>query len=132
MPALIMLTDKVWDTIREVNFVVNRTIRPMDDIMHYGKVEFWTIPIDRRGDCDDYVVAKRKMLSLLGVPEPALRISVVLLRGKIRHAVLTIVTDKGEFVLDNMRDDILTPEATPYVWVQRQDPQSRTGWIYTN
>ena len=68
----------------------------------------------------------------LGVPEPALRIAVVLTRGRMRHAVLSVVTDRGDYVLDNMNDDILAPGQTDYTWVERQDPASRTGWAAMN
>jgi len=75
------------------------------------------------------VLAKRKMLVLQGVPEPALRITVVLDRGIVRHAVLTVVTDQGDYVLDSLKDEILTTDKADYVWVERQDPASRTGWV---
>ena len=109
--------------------VVNSAIRPEDDKEHYGVNEFWTVPVDGEGDCEDYVLAKRKMLVLLGLPEPALRITVVLDKGVVRHAVLTVVTDKGDYVLDSLKDDILTADKADYVWVERQDSASRTGWV---
>jgi predicted transglutaminase-like cysteine proteinase len=43
--------------------------------------------------------------------------------------VLTVVTDKGDFVLDSLKDEILTTDKAGYVWVERQDRASRTGWI---
>jgi predicted transglutaminase-like cysteine proteinase len=46
--------------------------------------------------------------------------------------VLTVVTDRGDYVLDNMQDDILPPDKTGYIWVERQDPASRTGWLAMN
>jgi predicted transglutaminase-like cysteine proteinase len=64
----------------------------------------------------------------LGVPEPALRIAVVFTPRLVRHAVLTIATDKGDYVLDNLRDDILASGKTDYAWIERQDPASHTGW----
>ncbi len=57
--------------LEDVNTAVNRTVRPEDDSVHYGIEEYWTVPLDGYGDCEDYVLAKRKMLMLLGVPEPA-------------------------------------------------------------
>jgi len=128
-PGRIAFTDTIWAMLQDVNQSVNNSIRPIDDSVHYGVVEYWTVPVDGYGDCEDYVLAKRKMLMLLGLPEPALRISVVLARGKVRHAVLTVVTDRGDYVLDNMNDDILAPDRTEYTWVERQDPASRTGWV---
>ena len=71
-PAVIALTDDVRATLKEINFVVNNAIRPVDDSDHYGMQEFWTVPVDGAGDCEDYVLAKRKMLTLLGMPAAAL------------------------------------------------------------
>jgi predicted transglutaminase-like cysteine proteinase len=131
-PSKLTFTAESWATLQEVNVAVNSTVRPVDDSEHYGIAEFWTVPVDGEGDCEDYVLAKRKMLMLLGLPEPALRITVVLNRRKVRHAVLTVVTDRGDYVLDNMQDDILAPDKTGYIWIERQDPASRTGWLAMN
>jgi predicted transglutaminase-like cysteine proteinase len=132
LPGEIQFTEELRETLEKVNVVVNITLQPVDDSDHYGVAEFWTVPVDGQGDCEDYVLAKRKMLTLLGVPEQGLRITVVLDRKGVRHAVLTVVTDRGDFVLDNMNDEILAPEKTGYVWVERQDSASRTGWVAMN
>ena len=128
-PDRIKFTSELWDKLEKVNLVVNAAIKPEDDQEHYGVNEFWAVPVDGAGDCEDYVLAKRKMLVLLGLPEPALRITVVLDKGVVRHAVLTVVTDKGDYVLDSLKDDILTADKADYVWVERQDRASGTGWI---
>lgn len=128
-PDRIKLTPDVWARLREVNLVVNAAIQPEDDKTHYGVDDFWTVPVDGAGDCEDYVLAKRKMLVLLGVPEPALRITVVLDRGTVRHAVLTVATDRGDYVLDSLKDEILATDKVGYVWVERQDRASPSGWI---
>jgi predicted transglutaminase-like cysteine proteinase len=127
-PAMLTLTPDIWAKLETVNTAVNLSVEPEDDSRHYGQVEFWTVPIDGHGDCEDYVLAKRKMLLMLGLPEPALRITVVLDERRVRHAVLTIATDKGDYVLDNARDEILSTNRIDYVWLSRQDPASRTGW----
>ena len=128
-PNKVRFTSALWDKLEKVNLVVNASVHAEDDKEHYGVNEFWTIPVDGEGDCEDYVLAKRKMLVLLGLPEAALRITVVLDRGIVRHAVLTVVTDQGDYVLDSLKDDILTTDKADYVWVERQDPASRTGWV---
>jgi len=128
-PNKVRFTSALWDKLEKVNLVVNASVHAEDDKEHYGVNEFWTIPVDGEGDCEDYVLAKRKMLVLLGLPEAALRITVVLDRGIVRHAVLTVVTDQGDYVLDSLKDEILTTDKADYVWVERQDPASRTGWV---
>jgi predicted transglutaminase-like cysteine proteinase len=131
-PVKVAFTQDTMATLQSVNVAVNSAIRPEDDSDHYGVPEFWTVPVDGYGDCEDYALAKRKMLMLLGMPEPALRVSVVFNRAMMRHAVLTVVTDHGDYVLDNLQDEILPPAKTDYTWLERQDPASRTGWVTLN
>jgi predicted transglutaminase-like cysteine proteinase len=131
-PDKIAFTPELWATLEKVNIAVNNAVRPVDDSEHYGTTEFWTVPVDGEGDCEDYVLAKRKMLTLLGLAAPALRITVAFNKRMVRHAVLTVVTDRGDYVLDNLQDEILPPDQVGYVWVQRQDSASRTGWIALN
>ena len=131
-PSTMRFTQETWEKLETVNNVVNQAIRPLDDDEHYGVAEFWTVPVDGQGDCEDYVLAKRKMLALLGLPEAALRITVVLNANLVRHAILTVVTDRGDYVLDNAQSDILPAEKTGYRGIERQDVASPTGWIAMN
>ncbi|HET7085987.1 MAG TPA: transglutaminase-like cysteine peptidase [Rhizomicrobium sp.] len=131
-PDRIALNDESWAMLEKVNIAVNNMIRPVDDSEHYGVAEFWAVPVDGEGDCEDYVLAKRKMLTLLGLPPDALRITVALNRRRERHAVLTVVSDRGDYILDNAQDDILPAQETDYRWVERQDAKSRTGWLALN
>jgi predicted transglutaminase-like cysteine proteinase len=127
-PQPASLTDETLGLVQLVNTAMNRAIRPEEDKAHYGREEFWTIPLDGYGDCDDYVLVKRKALINLGMPASALRIALVFAPGFVRHAVLTVSTDKGNYVLDNLTDDILSWDRTAYTWIKWQDPKSKTGW----
>lgn len=131
-PDKIAFTPELLATLEAVNIAVNSTVRPRDDRDHYGITEFWTVPVDGEGDCEDYVLAKRKMLTLLGLAAPALRITVAFNKRMVRHAVLTVVTDHGDYVLDNLRDELLPSDQVGYLWVERQDMGSRTGWVALN
>src|SRR5580765_1175206 len=42
----ITLTEDALQTLRLVNMAINRSIRPEDDREHYGREEYWTIPVD--------------------------------------------------------------------------------------
>ena len=128
-PHEVHMTEALWHMLSEVNIAFNEAIVAEGDATHYGKEEYWTIPTDGHGDCEDYVLAKRQVLIHLGLPEPALRIAVVITPRLVRHAVLTVVTDEGNFVLDNLRDDILPWDGTGYAFVKRQDPASVSGWV---
>lgn len=128
-PSEMVLTDAAWHDLEEINLIVNRIVVSEDDQPHYGVQEFWTIPKDGFGDCEDYVLTKREALIKLGLPQAALRITVVFAPHFVRHAVLTVVTDKGNFVLDNLSDEIVTWDKTKYTYLERQDPRSASGWV---
>ncbi|CAN0385117.1 unnamed protein product, partial [Phaeothamnion confervicola] len=76
-PRDIVLTSKTWDDLIKVNNWVNEAIKPMTDQDHWGVVERWNLAEDGIGDCEDYVLLKRKMLIQAGWPREALLITVV-------------------------------------------------------
>lgn len=123
------LTTQNWQLLNKVNNAVNNAIWPEDDQKHYGRAEYWTIPTDGYGDCDDYAVTKRKDLLAAGIPEPALRLAVVITPTNDRHAVLTVATDKGDFVLDNLTGDIQPWNRTGYTWIERQAAADPMKWV---
>jgi predicted transglutaminase-like cysteine proteinase len=118
-----------WLVLETVNQSVNRAIRPMDDQRHYGREEYWNIPTDGFGDCEDYALTKRHDLIAAGIPINALRVAIVLTRREERHAVLTVTTDHGDYVLDNLTDHIVSWEKSDYTWIERQDPTKAWGWV---
>ena len=71
------LTPAKFSELKQVNDQVNTTVVPMTDLEHYGKVDWWAYPVDNKGDCEDYVLEKRRRLILHGSPEGALLITVV-------------------------------------------------------
>ena len=66
------------------------------------------------------MLLKRRMLMEAGWPREALLITVVRDKKGEGHAVLTVKTDKGEFILDNQEEDILLWSETGYRFVKRQ------------
>src|SRR5687768_10512493 len=119
-PRDVVLTSKAWKDLTRVNKWVNDTIKPVTDLEQWGVVEKWSYPDSGRGDCEDYVLLKRRMLIQAGWPREALLITVVRERNGDGHAVLTVKTDKGEFILDNQHPDILPWSDTSYRFVKRQ------------
>ncbi|MGD0025174.1 MAG: transglutaminase-like cysteine peptidase, partial [Xanthobacteraceae bacterium] len=81
------------------------------------------------GDCEDYVLLKRRMLMQAGWPREALLITVVRDLHGDGHAILTVKTDKGEFILDNQRDEILLWSDTGYRFVKRQSQSDPNVWV---
>jgi predicted transglutaminase-like cysteine proteinase len=45
------------------------------------------------------------------------------------HAVLTVKTDKGEFILDNQRAEILLWSENGYHYVKRQSQSDPNLWV---
>jgi len=128
-PRDVMLTTSAWKTLDRVNLWVNTHIKPMTDMDHWGVVERWNYPDDGYGDCEDYVLLKRRMLMQAGWPREALLVTVVRDKRGDGHAVLTVKTDKGEFVLDNQNDQILLWSDTGYRFVKRQSQTDQNVWV---
>ena len=110
------------------NRAVNARIQPATDQSLYGLEEYWTFPVSK-GDCEDYVVLKRKMLMDLGWPPSALLITVVRDELGDGHAVLTVRTRQGDFVLDNKVDDVRLWSRTPYQYLMRQSYINPRIWM---
>jgi len=127
--AVITLTPDVLAQMQKVNHAVNAAIVPMNDLDHWGVPEQWNFGEDGYGDCEDYALIKRRNLTLLNYPESALLITVVIDGAGEGHAVLTVVTDRGDLVLDNQRDEILPWYRTGYQFVKRQSPLDPNVWL---
>lgn len=128
-PRDIVMSATAWKDLRRVNRWVNETIKPMTDQDHWGEVERWSIPDDGYGDCEDYVLLKRKMLIDGGWPRAALLITIVREPNGNGHAVLTAKTDKGDYVLDNQKENILVWNETSYRFVKRQSQSDQNQWV---
>jgi predicted transglutaminase-like cysteine proteinase len=128
-PRDVVLSAQSWKDLVRVNKWVNGKIKPMTDLEHWGVVEKWSYPDDGYGDCEDYVLLKRKMLIKAGWPREALLITVVRDKRGDGHAVLTVKTDKGEFVLDNQNEEILLWSETGYRFVKRQSQADPNTWV---
>ena len=123
------LTAKSWKDLLRINKWVNESIKPITDLEHWGVVERWNYPDDGYGDCEDYVLLKRRMLMQAGWPRQALLITVVRDKQGDGHAVLTVKTDKGELILDNQNEDILLWSETGYRFVKRQSQSDPNAWL---
>ncbi len=81
--------------LRAVNDFWNSNVRGVDDIVLWGKPDYWATPLQtlgkRAGDCEDYVIGKYFSLLHLGVSAEKLRLIYVRARvgGRtIAHMVL--------------------------------------------
>jgi predicted transglutaminase-like cysteine proteinase len=129
-PVDVRLTKKTWAALQHVNKRANDAIEPITNLEHWGTmVDHWDYPIDGKGDCKVYALYKRKLLIEQGFPRQALLMTIVRdLEGE-GHAILTVKTDHGEFVLDNLSDEIRPWDATGYSYVKRQSQDDPNVWL---
>lgn len=112
----------------EVNRYVNRAIKPATDMEIYGVSEYWTIPTDR-GDCEDYALLKQKVLAERGWPMSSLLMTVVRDEKGEGHALLTVRTAQGDFLLDNKVDDVRLWNTSSYQFIMRQSYLDPRVWV---
>lgn len=130
-PARIALTPSVRAMLDSVNHRVNARIRPITDMAHWGVVDRWDFPDDGTGDCEDFQLLKRRMLVARGLPRRALRMTVVIDDLGEGHAVLMVRTDRGDLILDNKTDAILSAQGTGYSFIKREG-QDGLAWVTLN
>ena len=129
VPRDVVLSTRALLELKRINVAVNSTIKPMTDMDHWGVVERWNYPDDGYGDCEDYALQKRKLLMEAGWPREALLMTVVRDQNGNGHAVLTVKSDRGEYILDNQTNDILFWADTGYRFVKRQSQSDTNVWV---
>lgn len=122
------LTKENWRSLFKMNQAVNSRIQPATDAAIYNKEEVWSYPV-RLGDCEDYVLLKRRLLIDKGVAPGNTLITVVRKPDGEGHAVLTLRTDRGDFILDNLKEEVLNWESTEYRYLKRQSSQHSGRWV---
>ena len=130
--APVELTRKLWAAIVNVNNSVNTRIVPRTDMEMWGKEEVWSYPDNGFGDCEDYALEKRRELLGVGVPAGNLLMTVVRQPNGDGHAVLTVRTSLGEFILDNLEPRVLAWTDTDYTYLKRQSDQNSGAWVTIN
>ncbi|WP_292515982.1 transglutaminase-like cysteine peptidase [Mesorhizobium sp.] len=130
--APIELTRKLWAKIVSINNSVNSRIAPRTDMELWGKEEVWSYPNSGFGDCEDYALEKRRALMSIGVPAGDLLMTVARQPNGDGHAVLTVRTSLGEFILDNLETRVLSWTATDYTYLKRQSSQNSGAWVTIN
>lgn len=122
------LTKFGWNKVAAVNDAVNNSVTPMTDQELYGREEVWAYP-KGAGDCEDFVLEKRRLLIKAGIPVSDLLITVVRKPNGEGHAVLTLRSADGDFILDNLSDRILPWYETPYTYLKRQASFDSGRWV---
>ena len=122
------LSARGWAQLERVNASVNARIVPKTDKSVYGLEEVWAYPT-KEGDCEDFALLKRKELA-----EKCFSLADLLITGVRKpdgegHAVLTVRTADGDFVLDNLDTKVRRWDETAYIYVKRQSSADTGRWL---
>jgi predicted transglutaminase-like cysteine proteinase len=131
LPAMdVNLNGQAMSALNRINAQVNAYIEPVSNLEHWGTIlDHWDYPTDGKGDCKIYALYKRKLLLEEGFPRQALLMTVVRdLQGN-GHAVLTVKTNKGDYILDNLVEGIRGWNQTGYRFVKRQSQENPNVWL---
>jgi len=106
--------ERLAKILRQTQSEGNTNITWKSDKQVFGKIEYWDFPCKSNGklydDCDGFAIWKMRRLIELGLPSTPLLFTLAFDETKSFHAVLVVVTDAGDFVLDNRQTTIMTVE----------------------
>lgn len=114
--------------LARVNKQVNFTVSPADDRSATGKDDDWSLPVNGKGDCEDFALMKKKKLIDAGFLSNRLAMTVVLDRRGNNHVVLMARLADGDYVLDNLSHSVKSWEKTGYTFVARQSFENKRVW----
>ncbi len=130
---MLTLSPKLWLDLKTTNQAVNSAALPISDQDLYGTSDHWSLPARRGkrllGDCEDFVLEKRRLLSARGYPANTLSIALVRTSLGQNHAVLIVSTDQGDFVLDSLSDKVSLWSQAHYTLLLRQSPFGDGIWV---
>jgi len=117
-----------------INRGVNGLIAYKRDKTVYGSLDHWAKPgeILKRGagDCEDFAILK--MAALLDAGIPAHSMSLIVLQDSqkgVFHAVLSVATGSGTFILDNVRNNVVKDTSLP-AYVPLYSFSTDRAWIH--
>lgn len=99
------------ERLRTVNVAVNKAIKYREDSSNWGAADYWASAAEtfrrRTGDCEDYAIAKMKILRASGVPAADMFLVVGNdLTARSAHAMLLVRSGGNYWVLDNFHDEV--------------------------
>jgi predicted transglutaminase-like cysteine proteinase len=110
--------------LNRVQTEVNRAVAPEPEPP--GR-DLWQTG-NRSGDCEDYALAKQQRLRAAGLPAGAIRLATARLPNGELHAVLTVDTDRGTLVLDNLQQRVVPMSKLAYAWLRAQGVDTTLRW----
>ena len=129
-PSMLLVDAPVLTTLVAVNQAVNDEIRFMPDPDCVGEEERWSYPVNRKGDCEDMALEKRRRLVAAGLPRAAFTMAIAHHRTQLfSHAILLAETSVGTLVLDNLDTRLRCWDDVPYHFETRERVDGR-WWRY--
>lgn len=110
-----------------VNRAVNRSIKAAADQTAFGRKEYWTAKA-RSGDCEDFALAKRAKLLRMGFKSSQLLLTMGY-SGNEAHTVLVVRTRDGDYVLDNLKDEVMPVQSARMSFRKIQSPHHGGKWL---
>jgi predicted transglutaminase-like cysteine proteinase len=117
-----------------VNRGVNGLIAYRRDKSIYGSLDYWAKPAEilkrGAGDCEDFAILKMAALVDAGIPAQSLSLVVLQDSQKgVFHAVLSVATGSGTFILDNVRNNVVKDTSLPS-YVPLYSFSTDRAWIH--
>jgi predicted transglutaminase-like cysteine proteinase len=92
-PARVRATQGILEVIREADRRVHQRVVYITDEEQFGTPENWRFPDNGLGDCEDFVLAKKRELMARGIPEGAMQFVYLIIKVAGReegHLILAI------------------------------------------
>lgn len=117
--------------LQRINTLVNTNTDYMTDAAHYDVPEYWEAvgAENRRGDCEDYALAKLKALRGLGWRKEDLNIAYCKDQTGANHAVLIARLGDVDYCLDNQRLNVTAWTLVPYDWQSMTRNGNFLDWV---
>ena len=115
--ALLALLESVQARVNDA--LTPRAEPPGQDLWQLGAAS---------GDCEDYALAKQAALRAAGLPAGAARLVTARLPHGELHAVLTVETNRGTLVLDNLQRRVVPMNDLDYAWLRAQGFDRTLRW----
>ena len=124
------LDEAEWIAVRKLNRRINSEITAKSDQELYGKEEEWSFP-GGAGDCEDFALLKRRILiEEFGLSASNVLLTVVRRENGEGHAILTLRTTEGDFLLDNLHPAVrLWSAVKEYTFLKRQASDDAGQWL---
>lgn len=122
------LSAREWAAVRDINRAVNHRYIARTDMDVWGREEVWSYPV-KFADCEDFALQKRKELAERGFALSDLLMTVVRKPDGEGHAVLTLRTSEGDYILDNLDNEVKPWFATHYTFLKRQATFNTGRWV---